>query len=148
MPGRQPSAADGEEAVAEAVRRYLSSIDGARPQRRAGPSVEALEARLRLLEDRIAVADPLSRVHLIQERLNVRRELDERSRDVEHQKLEAAFVAVAAEFGRRHGLSYEAWRAAGVSPAVLRQAHIRRTRRPPVAAAPPAPAAARRRRTG
>ncbi|MHB1534624.1 MAG: hypothetical protein ACYC1D_08440 [Acidimicrobiales bacterium] len=43
-------------------------------------------------------------------------------------ELETAFVKVASGYSERKGLSYAAWREAGVSADVLRRAGIRRTR--------------------
>ena len=40
------------------------------------------------------------------------------------ERLEAAFVAAAADYGRRHGMAYRAWVQAGVDPEVLRRAGI------------------------
>lgn len=39
--------------------------------------------------------------------------------------LEPGFVAAAADYGRRHGITYEGWRNAGVSDDVLARAGIR-----------------------
>jgi hypothetical protein len=41
------------------------------------------------------------------------------------ERLEEGFVAGAKEYGRRHGMGYEAWIHAGVDPAVLDRAGIR-----------------------
>ena len=38
--------------------------------------------------------------------------------------LEPGFVAAAADYGRRHGITYEGWRNAGVSDEVLSRAGI------------------------
>lgn len=40
--------------------------------------------------------------------------------------LEQDFIKVAAEYGRRKGISYAAWREVGVAPAVLKEAGISR----------------------
>ncbi|MDQ4097609.1 MAG: hypothetical protein M3144_07060 [Actinomycetota bacterium] len=40
------------------------------------------------------------------------------------ERLEEGFVAGAKEYGRRHGVGYEAWVKAGVDPAVLERAGI------------------------
>ena len=40
--------------------------------------------------------------------------------------LEADFVKVAADYGARKGISYTAWREAGVDAAVLKKAGIKR----------------------
>ena len=46
----------------------------------------------------------------------------------EIEALESAFVAVAAPYSARKGLTYAAWRAVGVTPRVLRAAGIGRPR--------------------
>jgi hypothetical protein len=40
------------------------------------------------------------------------------------ERLEDGFVSAAADYGRRHGMGYEAWIQAGVDPEVLRRAGI------------------------
>lgn len=40
--------------------------------------------------------------------------------------MEAQFVAAAGPYSRRKGISYDAWRAAGVEPRVLKAAGIGR----------------------
>ena len=42
-------------------------------------------------------------------------------------EMEADFVAVAANYGNRQGISYAAWREVGVQPDVLRRAGITRS---------------------
>lgn len=42
-------------------------------------------------------------------------------------ELEEAFVNAATAYGARRGITYSAWRAAGVPPAVLRRAGISRS---------------------
>jgi hypothetical protein len=42
------------------------------------------------------------------------------------EELEAAFIEVAAGYGERKGLTYEAWRSIGVAPRVLKAAGIGR----------------------
>ncbi len=44
--------------------------------------------------------------------------------DANLERLEEGFVAAAADYGRRHGLTYEGWIQAGVDAAVLRRAGI------------------------
>lgn len=45
---------------------------------------------------------------------------------VDLSELEDDFVGAAADYGSRRGLTYAAWREAGVPPAVLRRAGITR----------------------
>ena len=44
-------------------------------------------------------------------------------------KLEKDFVSAAQGYGERKGIVYSTWREAGVSPAVLAKAGIKRTRK-------------------
>ena len=91
-------------------------------------TVESIQARLRQIDDRLADADALSRVHLAQERLDLQAELVAKNDSVDLQALEDAFIKAARGYGERKGLTYTAWRAAGVDANVLRRAGIPRTR--------------------
>ena len=51
-----------------AVRRYLEALERSRPRRGRRPSADALKVRLEEIEAKLADADPLQRLHLIQER--------------------------------------------------------------------------------
>ncbi len=72
------------------------------------------------------MADPLSRVHMIQERLNIEAELRASGDNDGLASLEEAFVSVARRYGERRGVTYAAWREAGVSAAVLKRAGVTR----------------------
>jgi hypothetical protein len=68
----------------------------------------------------------LSRVLLIQERMDLAAELETKGSTVDLTSLEDAFVKAAKQYGSRKGISYQAWREAGVDAAVLRRAGIPR----------------------
>ena len=53
-------------------------------------------------------------------------ELASSGNTVDIQGLEDDFVAAAAPYGARKGITYAAWRQLGVDPAVLRRAGIKR----------------------
>lgn len=114
-----------------AVRRYLIALEKNRPRRGRQVTAESLQERLEEIEQRIADADPLQRVHLIQERRNLEQRLRNRSEDEDDdiQTLETAFVEVAAEYGERKGIDYATWREAGVPAEVLQRAGIHWSRR-------------------
>ena len=62
-------------------------------------------------------ADPLSRLHLLQEKKDLEEERI-RAGDVHDlSDLEKQFVKVAKSYGERKGISYGTWRTAGVSAA-------------------------------
>jgi len=73
--------------------------------------------------------DPGESVQFIQQGFDVEDKLKAVDDSVNYEALEAAFVDAAASFSDRKGISYSAWREAGVAPAVLKSAAIRRTRR-------------------
>ena len=111
-----------------AVRRYLEALEAHKPKRGRKRTTESIEGRLRQIDDRLAAADPLTRVHLVQERLNLETELASKEEAVDLKALEDDFVAAAAGYGERKGITYAAWRAAGVDATVLRRAGVPRTR--------------------
>jgi hypothetical protein len=117
--------AEGRE-QGRAVRRYLEALESTKPRRGRKRTPESIRKRLAAIEEQFPTADPLSRVHLAQERMDLERELAAGNQRVDLEALETEFVAVAAPYGERKGISYDAWRAAGVEPRVLRAAGIRR----------------------
>jgi hypothetical protein len=117
--------AEGRE-QGRAVRRYLEAIEAHKPKRGRKRTTESMQRRLSTIEEQLANADPLTRLHLVQERMDLQRELSTSDNGVDLQELEDAFVAAAEPYGRRKGITYSAWREAGVDPSVLRKAGIRR----------------------
>jgi hypothetical protein len=111
-----------------AVRRYLEALEAHKPKRGRKRTAEGIEARLDQIDERLAVADPLTRVHLVQERMDLEAELATKEEAVDLKALEDDFVGAAKAYGERKGLTYAAWRAAGVDPTVLRRAGVPRTR--------------------
>ncbi len=109
------------------VRQYLEALESHRPKRGRKRTPDSIAKRLAAIDEQLAAADPLNRLHLVQERLDLERELAASEDDgADLEGLEAAFVNVAAEYGQRKGLSYEAWRSIGVAPGVLKAAGITR----------------------
>ena len=113
----------------KAIKAYLEAISG--PRRRGRPMTpEGLEAKIVDLDERIRdESDPLARVDLYQARLDAQASLDQLAATVDIDALEAGFVEYAASYSTRKGITWPAWREAGVSAEVLRAAGIKRTRR-------------------
>jgi len=109
-----------------AVRRYLEALEAHKPKRGRKRSSDTIEKRLQQIEDKIESADPLTRVHLVQERLNLSGELANKDAAVDLGALEDGFVKAAKNYSERKGITYAAWREAGIDAAVLRKAGIRR----------------------
>lgn len=109
------------------VRRYLEALDAHKPKRGRKRTPESMEKRLKRIDAELVSADPLKRLQLIQERLDLTAERDAANETVDLSGLEGEFVAAAAAYSARKGISYAAWRELGVEPAVLKKAGIRRS---------------------
>jgi len=113
---------------ARVIKAYLKALESRRPGRPV--SKESLEARLAGIEEKIdSEEDPLRKLELLQSRLDMADAIAALERTADMEGLEAAFVENAASYGDRKGISYTAWRQAGVPATTLRRAGIRETRR-------------------
>jgi hypothetical protein len=109
-----------------AVRVYLEALETQRPRRGRKRTPESVRRRLATVDAQLASADPLRRLRLMQEQMDLQSELDAMSAKVDLSALERDFVNAAKGYSERKGISYAAWRAIGVSPAVLKRAGIGR----------------------
>jgi hypothetical protein len=129
---RTPMSVEHKAALAEgrdqgrAVRRYLEALEANKPKRGRKRSPESMKKRLAAVEDEIAAADPLKRLHLVQERLDLQAALEATEATVDIEQLEKEFVSAAATYSERKGISYSAWRELGVPGGVLDRAGISR----------------------
>lgn len=112
----------------KAIKAYLEAISV--PRRRGRPiTPETLETKIADLDQRIRDEDnPLARVELFQARLDAQETLDQLTATVDLDALEVGFIEYAGSYSERKGLTWPAWREAGVSAEVLRAAGIKRTR--------------------
>jgi hypothetical protein len=109
-----------------AVRQYLEALEAHKPKRGRKRTPDTVQRRLEQIDEKIQAADPLSRVHLVQERMDLEYELMVKDSQVDLAALEEGFIAAAQNYSQRKGITYAAWREAGIDAAVLRQAGIRR----------------------
>jgi len=109
-----------------AVRRYLEALEAHRPKRGRKRTPESIQKRLKQIETQLESADPLTKLNLRQERMNLQSELATKETAVDLSGLEAAFVSAAKGYSERKGITYAAWREAGVDAAVLKKAGVRR----------------------
>ena len=129
---RAPMSDDHKAALAEgrnqgrAVRRYLEALEAHKPKRGRKRTTESVRKRLDRIDVELTKADPLKRLQLIQERLDLKNELETATAKVDLTGLEAEFVAAAGDYSARKGISYAAWRELGVEAAVLKKAGISR----------------------
>jgi hypothetical protein len=114
-------------AQGRAVRRYLEALERSRPKRGRRRTSDSILKQLTQIEDKIHDADPLQRLHLLQARRDLSVGLEKESAPAHDiSALEKEFIAAAAEYGARKGVSYTTWREAGVPAVVLEKAGIKR----------------------
>lgn len=110
-----------------AVRDYLEALEQHKPRRGRKRTPESIQAQLTKIEDQLAEADPVKRLQLIQDRLDLQSELDAQENKADLEALEADFVQAAQGYSERKGISYAAWRELGVEASVLKKAGISRS---------------------
>jgi hypothetical protein len=114
-------------AQGRAVRRYLEALEAHKPKRGRKRTPDSMKKRLDRIERDLVDADPLRRLQLVQERLDLNAELTRNDEKVDLTQLEDDFAGAAKLYSERKGISYAAWRELGVSAATLKKAGISRT---------------------
>ena len=109
------------------VREYLEALRANKPTPGRKRTAESIGRRLAAIERELPDADPVNELRLVQERIDLQAELAAFGQRVDMAACEAAFVGVAKSYSERTGVSYAAWRAVGVAPAVLKLAGVRRS---------------------
>jgi len=112
-----------------AVRNYLEALEKYKPKRGRKRTAESITNRLGAIEQQLPTASGVDRLQLIQQRIDLTKELSTMDAKVDLSRLEAEFIATAKDYGERKGISYAAWREQGVAPEVLRRAGISRSGR-------------------
>jgi hypothetical protein len=118
--------------LGKVVRRYLGALEASRSSRGKRRTIEGFSARLLKIDELLVSADPLARLHLTQERIDLHAELVRvtNAQDPDLSGLEKEFVRVAKQYGELAGITFAAWRQVGVDAEVLDQAGIVRTGTP------------------
>ncbi len=111
-------------AQGKAVRAYLEALVEHRPKRGRKRTPDSIAKRLEKIATEIDEADPLKRLQLTQERIDLNAELERMKTTVDITALEDGFVAVAADYAARKGISRQAFAELGVPAAVLKRAGI------------------------
>ena len=109
-----------------AVRDYLEALEQQRPRRGRKRTVESIQAQLAKIEDQLDAADPVKKLQLIQDRMDLQAELEANENKADLEALENDFVEAAKGYSERKGISYAAWREMGVEASVLKKAGISR----------------------
>ena len=119
------------------MRRYLSAVEIARPGRGTKRTSDAIGNRITKVDEMLVSADPLSRVHLTQERIELHAEYVRvtNGNSPDQSQLERDFIRVVRSYGDRNGITYAAWRQCGVDADVLERAGLHKAdKKPPPAA--------------
>ena len=119
------------------MRRYLSAVEVARPGRGTKRTADAIGNRITKVDELLVSADPLRRVLLTQERIELHAEYvrisNGNSGDIS--QLERDFIRVVRSYGDRNGITYAAWRQVGVDPKVLERGGVHKAEKKPPPAA-------------
>ncbi len=108
------------------VRAYLEALESSRPKRGRKRTKESIGRRLERIEKELEAADPLKRLQLTQEQIDLTEELESMDNGVNLTDLENDFVRVAQGYAERKGITYQAFRQIGVPASVLKRAGISR----------------------
>jgi hypothetical protein len=87
-----------------AVRRYLEALDAHKPKRGRKRNPESIQKRLDEIDEKLQSSDALSRVHLVQERMDLESELQSKDAQIDLGALEEQFIKAAKNYSQRHHL--------------------------------------------
>lgn len=116
---------------AKAVADYLEALKIASAPKKRGRqrTPESIQQRLDAIERELASdPSPLVEVQLIQERLDLQEELQQKQdqEQIDPDQYLPGFIESAAAYSERKGITYDAWRQLGVAPRVLKEAGVSR----------------------
>ena len=109
-----------------AVSTYLEALEANRPKRGRKRTPESIDKQLADIDSKMAEANAVTRLELVQRRMDLARERESMGATLDLSALEDAFVGAAKSYGERKGISYAAWREIGVPAEVLKRAGITR----------------------
>jgi hypothetical protein len=126
MTDEHKAALERGRAEGRAVREYLEGLRLSKPKRGRKRTPETIGVRLSKIEVELIDASAIDELQLVQERRDLKTELETIGATVDLTQLETDFAAVAKAYGERKGISYASWRDVGVSSATLKRAGIGR----------------------
>ena len=109
-----------------AISSYLDALEQHKPKRGRKRTPESIDKQLADIDAKLDAANGITRLTLVQQKLDLQREKESLGATVDLSKFEEAFVAAAKGYGQRKGISYAAWREVGVPADVLKRAGITR----------------------
>jgi uncharacterized Ntn-hydrolase superfamily protein len=114
---------------ARVVSRYLEALAASKAKRGRQRTQDSIGAQLVRIERELPDAAALRRLELTQKKFDLLLESEQLRVRSDIAAVEKEFVKIARSYAERTGVSYAAFRELGVSPAVLKLAGIKRTRR-------------------
>lgn len=105
---------------------YLEALETHKPKRGRKRTAESVDKRLAAIDKSLESANPIKRLSLVQERLDLLNEKETLDGNVDISSYEDEFVTAAGGYSERKGISYAAWRELGVPAAALKRAGISR----------------------
>jgi hypothetical protein len=117
--------AEGREASRH-VRAYLEALQANKPKRGRKRTKETVQKQLDEVSSQIGPALGLKKLELAQRRIDLANELEGFAVKVDLSGLRRDFIKYAKSYAQRKGISYGAWREAGVSAEDLKAAGIAR----------------------
>ena len=108
------------------VREYLEGLRATKPKRGRKRTAETVATRLETIDAELGSASPIDELLLVQERRDLRSELESMPDMIDMKQLEAEFVALAKSYSQSKQISYQSWRDVGVEASVLKAAGISR----------------------
>ena len=108
------------------VREYLEGLRATKPKRGRKRTAETVATRLGTIDAELESASPIDELLLVQERRDLRSDLESMSDMIDMKQLEAEFVALAKSYSQSKQISYQSWRDVGVEASVLKAAGISR----------------------
>jgi hypothetical protein len=133
MPDKRAMSREHKEALAEgrrqgrAVRTYLEALEQHKPKRGRKRTPESIRKQLDRINQNMDSADQVTKLQLIQDRMDLDAELQRIENKPDLASLEDEFVGAARPYSERKGISYAAWRELGVEASVLKRAGISRS---------------------
>ncbi|HOT81072.1 MAG TPA: hypothetical protein PKY13_13850 [Microthrixaceae bacterium] len=110
-----------------AVKAYLAALKSNKPKRGRKRTAESISNRLAKIANELPTADALQEVLLLQEQVDLEKELQTIGNDVDLSELEAEFIKVGLGYSNSKGIDYSTWRKVGVSAETLAKAGIKRS---------------------
>ena len=124
-PAHKQALAEGREASRH-VRAYLEALQANRPKRGRKRTQETVQKQLAEVKAQIGPATGLKKLELAQRRIDLEAELGGFAVKVDLTDLRKNFVKFAKPYAKSKGISYGAWREAGVPAEDLKAAGITR----------------------